>query len=138
MKTKVCSKCKKRKSIKQYNFKIKAKNIRQSACKLCTRKEYTTHYNIIDNKKRIVKKIGIRNEKFHQKFLEFKKTFSCKLCPEKEPCCLEFHHLNPKQKDFNLSHHRNYGWKRILKEIKKCVCLCSNCHKKVHAGILKV
>ena len=24
----------------------------------------------------------------------------------------------------------------LLKEIKKCVCLCANCHRKVHAGII--
>ena len=28
--------------------------------------------------------------------------------------------------------------KKLLAEIKKCVCLCSNCHRKVHAGIINL
>lgn len=41
---------------------------------------------------------------------------------------LQFHHKNPKTKEFAIS--SAIGWKleRILKEIKKCIVLCSNCH----------
>jgi hypothetical protein len=27
---------------------------------------------------------------------------------------------------------------KVRKEIEKCVLLCSNCHRKVHAGILNI
>jgi len=48
----------------------------------------------------------------------------------------DFHHLNPEDKDFNLSkdgHTRS--WSLIKDEIKKCILVCSNCHREIHAGL---
>ena len=55
------------------------------------------------------------------------------LCDEKFHQCLEFHHLNPSEKDLTVSTLINYGsLNRVKKEISKCVLLCANCHRKVH------
>ena len=60
----------------------------------------------------------------------------CQNCPEKEPCCLTAHHLDPKKKDFNLGNavHRGFSLLKVKRELAKCICLCMNCHAKVHAG----
>jgi hypothetical protein len=42
---------------------------------------------------------------------------------------LEFHHLDPAQKDFSLSSGLNSNFKKVLEEIKKCILLCANCHR---------
>ena len=49
---------------------------------------------------------------------------------------LELHHLNPTEKDFSLGYIMAHiiSWERICEEARKCVLLCSNCHKEVHAG----
>jgi len=47
---------------------------------------------------------------------------------------LHFHHLNPHEKDFNISSRTN--WEEVLIELEKCVLLCSNCHAEAHAGII--
>ena len=44
---------------------------------------------------------------------------------------LEFHHVDPKEKDFGISG-KVLGWERIKKELEKCVLLCSNCHREEH------
>lgn len=50
---------------------------------------------------------------------------------------LDFHHIDPKQKDFSLSvKGLTRSWDKIQKEIDKCVLLCANCHREVHAGII--
>lgn len=53
---------------------------------------------------------------------------------------LEFHHLDPTQKDFSFGKIRANAksWESIVVEVKKCVLLCANCHREVHAGILNV
>jgi len=52
---------------------------------------------------------------------------------------LSFHHLNPKNKDFDLSSRGlTRSWERIKKEIDKCVLLCANCHMEIHDGITQL
>ena len=47
---------------------------------------------------------------------------------------LEFHHIDPQTKDFQLDLRSlsNRKWAKILEEVKKCVLVCSNCHKEIH------
>lgn len=48
---------------------------------------------------------------------------------------LDFHHVDPKEKDFSISKVTK-GWDKVKDELDKCVLLCSNCHREVHHGIL--
>lgn len=51
---------------------------------------------------------------------------------------LEFHHLDPKGKDFGLGQNGlTRSWERTKNELDKCVLVCSNCHKEIHAGLLQ-
>lgn len=52
---------------------------------------------------------------------------------------LEFHHLDPTQKDFSISAKgTTRAWEMIEAELDKCVLLCSNCHREHHAGELEI
>jgi hypothetical protein len=50
---------------------------------------------------------------------------------------LVFHHLDPKEKEFNIS--RYVGNKRVtyelLRELSRVCLLCCRCHAEVHAGL---
>jgi len=50
---------------------------------------------------------------------------------------LEFHHLDPKAKQFQITSHTR-SLARLRAEASKCVLLCSNCHGEVEAGITTV
>jgi len=44
---------------------------------------------------------------------------------------MDFHHLDPKEKDFAIS--GNAGkWENIKRELDKCILLCKNCHAEHH------
>ena len=47
---------------------------------------------------------------------------------------LDFHHIDPTQKDFTIGN-RDFKLEDCINEIKKCILLCSNCHKELHAGL---
>ena len=48
---------------------------------------------------------------------------------------LEFHHRDPNEKDFHLAQSGNCrSWGAIKLELDKCVLLCANCHREIHAG----
>lgn len=50
---------------------------------------------------------------------------------------LEFHHLNPDEKDFNIaSTGTTRSWEKVKKELDKCICVCANCHREIHNGII--
>lgn len=66
-----------------------------------------------------------------------KESSGCVICGETDPCCLEFHHLNPDEKELQVSEQHN-NLERVLKEIEKCIVVCSNCHRKIHAGKINV
>lgn len=44
---------------------------------------------------------------------------------------LEFHHLDPKQKDFTIAG-SSYSIERMKQEVDKCILICSNCHRELH------
>lgn len=48
---------------------------------------------------------------------------------------LEFHHENPKEKEFKLSSGNTMSWKEYKREALKCILVCSNCHKEIHSKI---
>ncbi len=59
----------------------------------------------------------------------------CELCGyAKNFSALEFHHTKPQSKEFQLDLRSlsNRKWARILEEAKKCILVCSNCHKEIH------
>jgi hypothetical protein len=71
---------------------------------------------------------------------DIRSSFPCKICGEKDPIVLEFHHVDPSKKSFgfDVAAHRRIGNKKIDAEIAKCVVLCANCHAKLHHGIVSL
>lgn len=64
----------------------------------------------------------------------------CQVCGyNKYVGALQFHHLDPNEKDFHLAEGgATRSWEKVKDELDKCVCLCSNCHAEVHAGVLEL
>lgn len=50
---------------------------------------------------------------------------------------LEFHHIDPTQKDFTISND-HFKLKEAVEESKKCILICSNCHKELHDGMWNI
>lgn len=72
--------------------------------------------------------------KLYEWYYELKSECMCCLCGESDPICLDFHHINPKTKIATISSMIKSRTPRlkILEEIKKCIVLCANCHRKTH------
>jgi hypothetical protein len=59
----------------------------------------------------------------------------CKFCGyDKHFCSLDFHHIDQKKKDVNFGSKGGWSWDRLMRELRKCVLLCKNCHAAVHTG----
>ena len=74
-------------------------------------------------------------EKYHskqEKLIELKSSMSCKKCGCSKHYLIDFHHTNPAEKDFTISENSHAKFETLLKEIEKCIPLCSNCHREFH------
>ena len=63
----------------------------------------------------------------------FKSTLKCTKCGFNHPAALDFHHTNPEEKEGSVhSYISNGQFAKARKELKKCIVLCSNCHRLHH------
>ena len=67
------------------------------------------------------------------------KRNKCQCCGyQKFRGALEFHHVDPTEKDFGISQDGyTRSWEKVKEELDKCVLVCSNCHREIHEGITK-
>ena len=101
----------------------KRKEMQRVYSKRCFDKNPEAHRKLVKNRKKEIKKW----------FLKYKKTLKCSKCPESDFRCLDFNHLKEKKKNISKMI-GGYSIKSIMKEIDKCVVMCSNCHRKSHNG----
>ena len=74
---------------------------------------------------------SLKNQRRKIKAVEYKGG-KCELCNyDKNISALEFHHLNPEEKDFTISGYK-CKWEVLKKELDKCILVCSNCHREIH------
>ena len=64
-----------------------------------------------------------------------KRQVGCIICGEKDHTVLEFHHVDRETKEFAISQWRG-DLETLRDEIGKCVCVCANHHKQIHAGVI--
>lgn len=73
----------------------------------------------------------LKKQKYKLKMIEYKGG-KCEKCGyDKNISALEFHHIDPSIKKFNLSNTRR-SWDETKKELDKCMLVCSNCHRELH------
>ena len=88
-----------------------------------------------DRRQYLIKAVYARRKKVRQMAIEYKGG-KCELCGY-NTCtdALEFHHKDLSKKDFGISE-KGYtrSWKRVQQELDKCIMVCANCHREVHAS----
>ena len=97
------------------------------------KKNATNRAGYARNKEQRQKREREKKAAAKQKWRDFKSTLSCVQCGQNHPATLDFHHIerhpdNRKVKKLLT----NKAYKQVMEEIKKCVVLCANCHRKGH------
>ncbi len=64
----------------------------------------------------------------------------CRVCGyDRYAGALDFHHLDEKTKKFDLSTKGlTRSWVKTKAEIDKCILVCANCHREIHAGLVQL
>ena len=122
MKTKICSHCGKEKNVSEFTKNKRKKDGLCYWCKQC-RKEYDR-----------------RNNKEIKEWIDtIKLGIGCQVCGYNKCAeALEFHHRNPKEKNFTISSLPTTRKEILLQEMEKCILLCATHHREVEAGIIQI
>jgi predicted HNH restriction endonuclease len=83
------------------------------------------------NKEEIYKKRTDRKRKLKRELIEMLGGKCSKCGYNKCEAALDFHHEGNKEESITILL-KNDSKQRILKEIKKCILLCANCHRELH------
>lgn len=51
---------------------------------------------------------------------------------------MEFHHKNREEKTFEPTSGKGMEFNKFMAEIRKCMLVCANCHREIHAGLVVV
>lgn len=109
-----CTKCKKEKDNKLFYYR-KDRKCYHAWCKSCM--ATVGHDRYRERKQRVIKMFG-------------GKCSVCGYC--KNINALDFHHLNPKDKDRSWAELKNANWNKLMLELQKCILVCRNCHAEIH------
>lgn len=90
----------------------------------------------LDRRQYLIAAVRKRRKKIREMALNYKGG-RCQRCGYNRCLeALEFHHLSSSGKDFSVSS-KGYtrSWKRVQEELDKCILLCANCHREIHAQV---
>lgn len=92
-----------------------------------------------DRSEYIIKAVTKRRKKLRE-MARMYKGGKCMICGYNRCLgALDFHHLDPSKKEFGVSMKGlTKSWEKIKKELDKCVLICANCHRELHAGITQL
>ena len=108
-------------------------------CKICRKRHY-------DKELRKARKVNPRDYGAEERarrargraFIDKYKATGCVVCGFAVPVALDFHHRDPETKITEVTRLAVCSEARILSEIEKCVLLCANHHRMLHAGLIEV
>lgn len=86
----------------------------------------------------LIKAVSLRRKKIKEMAISLLGG-QCFFCNYKRcHSALDFHHLDEKNKKFGLSKDGiTRSWEKTKAELQKCILVCANCHREIHAGILQ-
>ena len=104
-------------------------------------RQYNLKYNQTENAKEKRSQYNARRTKARRDIISNVKIHygcqnpNCQSVGRLPSCCLDFHHINPNEKEFNMIQVCR-SFSRIAIEICKCTILCANCHRMETKGDL--
>lgn len=132
MLTRFCNGCKQERSLQDFHWKNKERQIRQSQCRFCSAKRSQEHYQ--NHKREYVLRARKGNKRsLHRnrvRLTEYLSAHPCVDCGCSDIRVLDFDHVRgEKINEVTRLIQENASWRTIEAEIAKCEVRCGNCHR---------
>jgi hypothetical protein len=104
------------------------------------RKEYHKQYSkkhYEEHKEEYYLRTIRRRRNVREWLANYKKSLECIECGCRNPVCIDFHHIDDKKDTIANITQKTLSIYKIKEELKKCVPICANCHRKIHKKEVK-
>lgn len=139
-----CKKCDAARSRKYYqDHKDERKAYDQTPERKKFHKDWARNY-YLENKEAINKRMRSRPTIRYNLLNDIGLLTDCVICgyPKIKFAAIQFHHINPSEKIQTIGimapRFKKYPDDIFIKEAKKCICMCANCHMLYHAGDIEI
>lgn len=106
---------------------------KQSYCKTHRAEYERSHYLLSDSRRASIKAVRQAKKASNKAFVDrYKRMCKCSHCSESDPVVLDLHHTDPTQKDHSPNELLTCSREKLKTEMRKCIVLCSNCHRREH------
>ena len=95
---------------------------------------YSREY-YLKHKDQICSRTRARQARVAQERRDLLAEFSCIACGNDNPDVIQWHHVNPDEKETQVIHN-GISEEKFWDEVLKCVPLCANCHVLIHKNKL--
>jgi hypothetical protein len=128
-----CYRCGELKPADQFSWRRKERNELDTFCRPCRAAYKREHYRA--NRERYIDQAARSKRRLTRErtmcLLDYFANHPCVDCGETDPVVLEFDHLDPELKEFNIGQALSRkSWENIVAEIEKCEVVCANCHRR--------
>jgi hypothetical protein len=92
-----------------------------------------------DRREYMIAAVAKRRKRLKEMVVEYKGG-KCVICGyNKYVGAFDLHHLDGTVKEFGLSTRGlTRSWEKLKEEADKCILVCANCHREIHAGIIRI
>lgn len=142
--TKICKRIELNFNIKNLRAsKLNSEEVIKYYLEIKSKRKTAIFFNVSKEKiMKIVGDVSIKKISGSEAVINWRKKKKIELVKYKGGCCercgynksfevLQFHHINPNEKDFSISG-KSYSINRLKKEVDKCILVCANCHIEIH------
>lgn len=139
---KVCTVCKIPRPISEFSRRTRTGEKLRCLCRTCTNEQAVARYkqNPEPFRRKCSREGKVGRGRRRKILSELRANNGCVVCGEKDICVLDFHHLHGSSKSkhggMTVTCAAAKSWKSMWAEIAKCIIVCANCHRKIHAGLV--
>lgn len=126
-----CPSCKQDLPLSSFSNNKRLKDGLARTCRKCRSEDNKRLYRKSERPKILQRACARKRRLVNRKWVyDYLLAHPCEYCGESDPACLEFDHIDPSTKEYNVSRMAHTSMELLLKEMAKCRILCANCHRK--------
>ncbi len=92
-----------------------------------------------NNREKVLTRIRTNRAELREAYDEWKLVRGCQICGYRRCSqALDAHHLRDKDFTVGESIAKNVSLEKLAAELEKCIVLCANHHRELHAGVIEI